>query len=78
MYFSNNLLQHIENEINNVPELYNQATKFKDSLEKKYPKTLDLRVSLASEGAVISDGIEPKSKIKKILAFLNQFMKEEG
>lgn len=75
---ANNLLQHIENEINNVPELYNQATKFKDSLEKKYPKTLDLRVSLASEGAVISDGIEPKSKIKKILAFLNQFMKEEG
>lgn len=74
---ANNVLEHIEKEINDVPELYKQATQFKDSLEKNYPKTLGYRTSLASEGAVTSDCVEPKSKTKKILAFLHQFMKEE-
>lgn len=67
----------IEQEIEETPALKEQADKFTDAVNKKYKNSLENRIALAKEGAVVSDGIEPKSRIKKIMAFLNQFMKEE-
>ena len=76
-----NRLEHmadvIEKEVAETPALKEQVDKFTDAVNKKYKNSLEDRIALAKEGAVVSDGIEPKSRIKKIMAFLNQFMKEE-
>ena len=67
----------IEKEVNEVPELGKEAHRFMRTLTQTYPKTLDTRVSLASLGAVVSDKVEPKSRMKKFMVFLNQLIKED-
>ena len=67
----------IEKEINDAPVLQKEAKKFIQALTESYPKTLEKRISLASQGAVVSDRVEPKSKFKKFMVLLNKLIKPE-
>ncbi len=67
----------IDSEVNKNPELAKETRTFIHSLKQMYPKTLDKRISLASQGAVTSDRVEPKSRLKRFMVFLNQLLKEE-
>ncbi len=66
----------IEQEINKDSKLQREARTFKLALQQMYPKTLEKRISLASEGAVTSDKVEPQSRFKKIMVAINQLIKE--
>ena len=72
-----NISKMIEDEIVETPELKKEAGKFLDILSTNYPKTLDDRISAASQGAVISGKVEPKSNFKKIMMFINKLIREE-
>ena len=69
-----NLGSILEKEILEVPELKLQANKFVKALNKKYNKTLENRISLAAQGAVIADKVQPKSRFKKFLVSFNKFL----
>lgn len=70
-----NLGSILEKEILEVPELKLQANKFVKALNKKYNKTLENRISLAAQGAVIADKVQPKSRFKKFLVSFNKFLR---
>lgn len=72
-----NIVNGIEKEIKKTPELRKEANKFLDTLSYLYPKSLDDRISIASQGAVVSDKVEPKSKFKKFMIFLNKLIRED-
>lgn len=67
----------IESEVKKSPKLQYEADKFSLTLQHFYPKTLNKRIALASEGAVVEGKVEPKSKFKKFMVWLNQFLREE-
>jgi len=67
----------IEKEIREIPELSKEADTFVRALGERYPETLEKRISIASQGAVTSDKVEPKSRLKKFFIRLNEFMKPE-
>lgn len=66
--------QVIEEETNNIPAIAQEADTFMNTLLKDYPKTLDKRVSLLSQGAVSMDKTEPKSRLRKLMVALNDFI----
>lgn len=49
---------------------------FVSELQKKYPKSLYDRISLASHGCVVSDNVKPQSSWKKFLVSLSKFVRE--
>lgn len=57
--------------------LNSETKKFISVLTKNYPKTLNDRISLASNGSVVDGGVKPKSVFKKILTVINRFMRVE-
>ena len=67
----------IEQEACKDPELKQESSIFINSLQKMYPRTLDTRISLASEGAVVSDKVKPKSMISKFFTAINRVMFQE-
>lgn len=67
----------IDEEVCGNPELKKESEQFLANLKKLYPKTIEKRLSLASQGAVTADKVEPKSRFKKFMVFINQFMKED-
>lgn len=64
----------IEEETHNIPEIAKEADTFMNTLLKDYPKTLDKRVSLLSQGAISMDKTEPKSRFRKLMVVLNDFI----
>lgn len=72
-----NIVEKIEKEINETPELKKETDKFLDVLYALYPKTRATRVSIASQGAVAADRVEPKSNFKKFMMFINKLIREE-
>ena len=69
------LPQLIEDEINGIPALEKEAFVFSNTLEKLYPTSLEKRISLASQGAVTADKVEPKSRFKKFMVVINQLIR---
>ena len=67
----------IDKEVEKTPELAAESQKFLVGLKSAYPKTLDKRLSIASQGAVTSDRVEPKSRFKKLLIYMSQILKNE-
>lgn len=65
----------IEEEVKNVPEIKKEVDTFVRTLTENYPKSLDTRVSLASQDAVTINNVEPKSRTKKFMVTLNNFIK---
>jgi len=59
------------------PEVQAETDTFVKRLNRDYPNTLEDRISLANQGAVLSNRVEPKSKFKKFMVFLNRFMQIE-
>ena len=68
------LIDLIDQEVKSNPDLKKESDTFVSTLTKAYPKTLDKRISIASQGAVRSDRIEPKSRFSKLMVFLNQLL----
>jgi len=60
-----------------IPAIKEETRTFVKALQKNYPKTLANRISLASQGAVSADKIEPKSKFKKFMVFINRLVDED-
>ncbi len=67
----------IDKEARKNPDLKYEIDKFLFSLKLLYPKTLQNRVSLASQGAVTADKVEPKSRFKKFMVFVNRLISED-
>ena len=67
----------LENKIELNKDLKTEADIFIYSTKQKYTKTLDKRIALLEESAVIAEKILPKSKMKHIYAFLNLFARDE-
>lgn len=68
----------IEKYIKNSPLLTKHSDEFLTKIEKLYPRSLGKRTSIASQGAVVADSVEPKSKFKKFFVWINQFLKSEN
>ena len=67
----------LENKIEQNKKLKREADIFIYSTKQKYPKTLNKRIALLEESAVIAEKILPKSKMKHIYAFLKLFTRDE-
>ena len=59
--------------IDAFPESYQPYLR---ELQKKYPKSLYDRISLASHGCVVSDNVKTQSSWKKFLVSLSKFVRE--
>ena len=66
--------ERIEKEIKAVPELKILFNNFSNEIMRKYPRTYDIRRSLAAQEAVIADKVQPKSRFKKFLVSFNKFL----
>ncbi len=64
----------IEQSINDIPALKQEADVFISELAKNYPTTLARRVSVAAQGGVAADKIKPKSRLNKLMVLLNEFV----
>lgn len=69
--------QIIETELNTNPEVKKEGEVFLNKIEELYPNSLENRVSLASQGAVTADKVEPKSRVKKWFVYINRLLKED-
>ncbi len=67
----------VEKEITDNPEVEKEGKLFFDKLVSLYPNSIENRVSLASQGAVTADKVEPKSRIKKFFVLINRMLKED-
>lgn len=72
-----NFIENLEDTIKSVPVLKKLFHNFAIELMKKYPRTYDIRRSLAFQGAVTSDKVEPKSFFKKLMTRIEQFINDD-
>lgn len=64
----------IEKHAKGSPLLKQKAELFEENINNMYPNSLADRVSLAATGSVQSEIVEPKSRFKKFLVWINRLV----